>query len=54
MNKFEKPMINIVEFKSADVITTSETGGELFFDHDNAHKRASDIAQAWSNFLDLM
>lgn len=53
MNKFEKPMITIVEFKSADVITTSGPV-DTILDHDNVRVFANDIAQAWSNFLDLM
>lgn len=44
MKKFEEPMIKVVEFKSADVITTS---GDIepILDHDNARTNASDIAK---------
>lgn len=48
MKKFEEPMFKIVEFKSADVITTSVV--EMFEDHDNARKSANDIAQIGQNF----
>lgn len=49
MKKFEEPMIKVVEFKSADVITTS---GDIepILDHDNARKSANDIAQITQNF----
>lgn len=43
MKKFEEPMIKIIEFKTADVITTSLA--EPILDHDNARKNAYDIAK---------